>query len=353
MSVLEAMAAGLPVVASRSAACGGRRRRRDGPARSARDRFGSPGAGRRAARRHGASAPTRCGRPRRVLERFGLSAFRRARRRRAVSSSGGGRPRRRCSAAVGTSRAAAGASRGRRRASRGSRADCRARRSAGGAARTDRYRVVDAGLARYGGAVAGIGDDPVLTLAVQAGRIGEGGHAPSEVVFELPLGALISSSALVVEPWQIGVRDRVRLEMERAVAVELDDVLPGQQRRLAATPRVRAAAVRDAGATNTVAWKPCSARTRTRARRGQEAVVEGEGDRARRDRPRVEEAGSLEDVDDAVRLGREVVHLLAEAGASPRGRLGRWRPGGRRGSAGRWAAGDRASLRARQPRGRS
>jgi hypothetical protein len=69
-----------------------------------------------------------------------------------------------------------------------------------------RVRVVDARLARDGGAVPGIGDEPAFTLAEQAGRIREGSDSPSESVFELGLRALdLGPRALVVDEQQIGV----------------------------------------------------------------------------------------------------------------------------------------------------
>ena len=115
--------------------------------------------------------------------------------------------------------------------------------------------VVDAGLARDRDPVAGLGGDPRLTLAVEPRRIGERPHDPPEAVLELPLRARdLLAGRRVVQRRQIRMGQRMGLEPERAVAVELDDVVPVQERRLLllyqendALPSVTA------GATKTVA----------------------------------------------------------------------------------------------------
>ena len=54
-------------------------------------------------------------------------------------------------------------------------------------------------------------------------------------LFELGLRALdLGPRAVVVDEQQVGVRDRVGLELERAFPVELDDLVPAQQARPAA-----------------------------------------------------------------------------------------------------------------------
>ena len=180
-----------------------------------------------------------------------------------------------------------------------------------------RVRMVDARLARDGDAVPGIGDEPAFALAEQAGRIGERRDATPEPLssstFEL---RDLGPRAVVVDEQQVGVRDRVRLELERALAVELDDLRPSSSsggwplhqanvNRPSVTPVV----------TNTVARKPRS-REHAEGVLGdvEEAVVEVEADRARRDRPRARGGGPASRMfDDAVPLGGQVVHLLAEA----------------------------------------
>ena len=107
---------------------------------------------------------------------------------------------------------------------------------------------------------------------------------------------------------------RVRLETQRAVAVELEDVLPREECGLFAVPREGRPAVRDRRSDEDGCPKAALGEDRKRVIGDVEvAVVEAESHRPGERRARVEEVDRGEDVDDAVRLGGEVVHLLRES----------------------------------------
>ena len=96
-----------------------------------------------------------------------------------------------------------------------------------------RRRDVDAGLARHCDVVPRVLDEPHLALAEEARRVRERRDTTPEASLELRLrlGDLVRR-ALVVEREQVRVGDGMRLERQRAAAVERDDLIPREERRL-------------------------------------------------------------------------------------------------------------------------
>jgi hypothetical protein len=119
---------------------------------------------------------------------------------------------------------------------------------------------------------------------------------------------------LVVDSSEVRVGDRMRFELEGACAVEGDDLVPAQHRRLTGVPRE----ARSSG---------CHPRRdedcRAEAVLGEygsrvlgdvaAAVVEAQSNRALGQLARCEQGPDLADVEDHVALGCEIRHLLAKA----------------------------------------
>ena len=125
----------------------------------------------------------------------------------------------------------------------------------------------------------------------------------------------------MVEFEQIRVRQRVRLEAESAVSVELEEVVPVQEGRLAAVPGERRRAVGDGGRDEDGGTEAVVREHRERVLGVvQVAVVEAQCNRPLHRFSRFEQLRRRHHVDDAVALGIEVRHLLAEA-ARPDGQL--------------------------------
>ena len=95
--------------------------------------------------------------------------------------------------------------------------------------------------------------------------------------------------------------------------VELDDLLPAEQRRLLAVPRERSASVRDPGGDEDGGPEAVVGEHGKSVLGHVEApVVEAQPDRALGRLPAVEEIGDLADVEDPVSGRGEAVHLPAE-----------------------------------------
>ncbi len=103
---------------------------------------------------------------------------------------------------------------------------------------------VDAGLARDGDTEAGLGDELPITVAEEPGRITErvDWTAESGLEGELRTGDLLPCR-VILEGNKARVSNRMRLEAECPRAIELDDVIPREQWRLAAVPGERGRAV--------------------------------------------------------------------------------------------------------------
>src|SRR5215211_1745214 len=105
-------------------------------------------------------------------------------------------------------------------------------------------RNVDAGLAGDRDPESGLGDESPLALAEEPSRIAERIHLPAKPTLERQLGAgNLLLGRLVLEGQQVRMRDRMRLEAERSAPVQLSDLVPREQRRLAAVPAERGGAV--------------------------------------------------------------------------------------------------------------
>ena len=128
---------------------------------------------------------------------------------------------------------------------------------------------VDPGLARDRHAEPGCGDELAFAGPEEPGRVGKRLDGPPEPGLERDLGAFdLLPRRRVAEGEEVRMRERVRLEAEGAVAVQLDDLVPAEQRRLATRYQAkRAQPSMTAGATKTVARKPRSASSGSAARR--------------------------------------------------------------------------------------
>src|SRR5215207_1692114 len=114
---------------------------------------------------------------------------------------------------------------------------------------------------------------------------------------------------------------RVRLEPQGPTAIEVNDVVPGQERWLSPIPRKRHVAVDDGSRDEDRRPKAVSLHQRQSFLSSVEiAVVEVEADRLRRDLAGIEKVDGRRYVDDAVPLGGQEVDLLAE----PASRNGQW-----------------------------
>ena len=218
---------------------------------------------------------------------------------------------------------------------------------------------VDPRLAGDRGRVARLGDEPSLALAVQAGRVGEGGHRPPEVLVRARAGrpAISARAAASSTRSRLGcvtVCASKRSVPSRSSATTSSQpstggccrAYHGNRSRPSVTPVV----------TNTVARKPWRSSTGSAwSRDVREAVVEREADRTRGGTsPASSSATAAHQVDHRVALGGQVLHLLAEAPGGER-RAGRRRrpPGGRAGPAVPSCRRDRASGPSRPPSGRA
>src|SRR5206468_5646908 len=107
---------------------------------------------------------------------------------------------------------------------------------------------------------------------------------------------------------------RVGFEAEGAVAIELDDVIPGEKRWcLLSVPRERRRAVGNRRRDEHGRPKASLGENRKSVLPDvEEAVVERQGNGSRERLARVEEVDRGQDVDDPVRLSGQVVHLLGE-----------------------------------------
>ncbi len=177
--------------------------------------------------------------------------------------------------------------------------------------RTGRSRSLTPGSHETATRKPACGDDPLLALAEEPGRIGERTHYAAEVVLELPLGARdLLLGGRVVERWEVGVRERVRLEAERPLAVEVDDLVPAEHRRLRAVPPEGRPPVDDRRRDEDGRPKAALGQQRLRLLgHVDEPVVEAEADRPAARNSLVDQLRGLDDVDDAVGLGGEIVHL--------------------------------------------
>ena len=182
--------------------------------------------------------------------------------------------------------------------------------------------VVHARLGRDRGAKAGFADESAFALAVETRGVREGLDRPAEPRTErLPRAGDLVRRAGVVEREQVGMRERVGLERERPVLVEGHDVVPVHQRRLLLVPLEHRPAVGDGGGHEHRRAEAVPGEHGKRLLGHVEiAVVEAERDRSRRRLAGVEQARRGDDVEDAVTLRGEVVHLLAER-ARPDGEL--------------------------------
>ena len=173
---------------------------------------------------------------------------------------------------------------------------------------------VDARLARHCDVVPCRLGEPHLALAVQACRVRERCDGPAEALRELGpgVGDLVRRS-IVVECRQLRVGDGVRLECQCPAAVEDDHLVPGEQRRLLRVPGEAFPSVGDAG---------CNEHRRPESvprEHGKRVlghvpatVVEAQSDGPVRDQPSGEKRTEFRDVDDAIALRGEKVHLFAE-----------------------------------------
>lgn len=177
-----------------------------------------------------------------------------------------------------------------------------------------RRRDVDAGLARHCDPVPGLLDKLHLALAEEAGRIGERRDTTPEASLELDprLGDLVRR-LFVGHCEQVGMGDGMRLERQRAVTIQSDDLPPREQRWLACVPTEAGASVGDAGRDEDGRPKAMPREHRQRVlRHVAAAVVEAQANRAGRKLPLGEERAKFHDVDDSVAFARQELHLFAE-----------------------------------------
>ena len=96
-------------------------------------------------------------------------------------------------------------------------------------------------------------------------------------------------------------------------SVQLDDLVPAEERRLRPVPAELRPPVDDGRRNEDRRTEPSLGEERQRLLGDvEEPVVEAESDRARQRPALVEQLGGVDHVDDAVGLGREVVHLSPE-----------------------------------------
>jgi FAD-dependent urate hydroxylase len=178
-----------------------------------------------------------------------------------------------------------------------------------------RRREVDARLARDRDAEAGSFDEPLFALGKETRGVRERRDASSEMSLELGLRLPdLVPGLLVVESQQVRVGDGMRFESEGSVTIELDDLRPGEQRRLAGVPVEGRAPVDDPGGDEDRRAKPAPGEHRKRVLGNVAAtVVEREADRALRELARGEQRTHLRHVDDVVAFRCEELHLLSKA----------------------------------------
>ncbi len=155
------------------------------------------------------------------------------------------------------------------------------------------------------------------------GRVAEAGHRAAEPCLERAVwsSAISLLGGVRREGREVGVRDRVGLEGQHR-AVERDDVVPAQHRRLARVPAERGGPAGHAGRHEHGGPELPLLQDRQRVLGDVAvAVVEAERDDVVEPLARRQQPGGLDHVDDPVALGGEQVHLVREAPRRDRQRI--------------------------------